>query len=334
VDHVVSLIPRVQVFGLVDTLEHLEKGGRIGGARALLGSLLSIKPVVTLVDGKHFVVADSADDVIMRVTRYRAAVLALAERYPDLKANAPFVKLQSELSDLESQIQASRQIYNGNVWAGLKNPSQNSIYLVTNNKWNWFVYQGVDFTVTKQTSKINLIGTYTRSWDHIAGTWQPNDPASIIQPSAFADNAGLGTVRGNTTNSLTGSADTRDRMWQYHQFRTGVTWSAPWQLRIAGSLTAQSGTPTGPMTTNIAAPDPQYGPTTLVINGRTVSNPLATTYRFAYANRGDGQLWCPWLIVSSACDWPIIRLPRCDSSLRTVPISSRSISSRSPTRKL
>jgi DegV family protein with EDD domain len=36
---------------VVDTLEHLEKGGRIGGARALLGSLLSIKPVVTLVDG-------------------------------------------------------------------------------------------------------------------------------------------------------------------------------------------------------------------------------------------------------------------------------------------
>ncbi len=46
-----ELIGRCQVFGVVDTLEHLEKGGRIGGARALLGSLLSIKPVVTLVDG-------------------------------------------------------------------------------------------------------------------------------------------------------------------------------------------------------------------------------------------------------------------------------------------
>ncbi len=46
-----QLIPRTSVFGVVDTLEHLEKGGRIGGARALLGSLLSIKPVVTLVDG-------------------------------------------------------------------------------------------------------------------------------------------------------------------------------------------------------------------------------------------------------------------------------------------
>ncbi len=45
------LIAHTKVFGVVDTLEHLEKGGRIGGARALLGSLLSIKPVVTLVDG-------------------------------------------------------------------------------------------------------------------------------------------------------------------------------------------------------------------------------------------------------------------------------------------
>ena len=36
--------------------------------------------VVTLVDGKHFVVADATDDVVMRVTRYRAAVLALAEQ--------------------------------------------------------------------------------------------------------------------------------------------------------------------------------------------------------------------------------------------------------------
>ena len=46
-----ALIARTKVFGVLDTLEHLEKGGRIGGARALLGSLLSIKPVVTLVDG-------------------------------------------------------------------------------------------------------------------------------------------------------------------------------------------------------------------------------------------------------------------------------------------
>lgn len=50
-DRAQHLIARTKVFGVLDTLVHLEKGGRIGGARALLGSLLSIKPVVTLVDG-------------------------------------------------------------------------------------------------------------------------------------------------------------------------------------------------------------------------------------------------------------------------------------------
>jgi DegV family protein with EDD domain len=42
---------RQRLFGTLDTLEYLRKGGRIGGARALLGSMLSIKPVVTVHDG-------------------------------------------------------------------------------------------------------------------------------------------------------------------------------------------------------------------------------------------------------------------------------------------
>ena len=44
----------------------------------------------------------------------------------------------------------------------------------------------------------------------------------------------------------------------------------------------------------------QFGPATesVTYNGttRTVSNPLAETYRFAGANRGAGQIWCPWLL--------------------------------------
>ncbi len=64
------LIPRTSVFGVVDTLEHLEKGGRIGGARALLGSLLSIKPVVTLVDG--VVAEESKQRTRSRSLRYLA----------------------------------------------------------------------------------------------------------------------------------------------------------------------------------------------------------------------------------------------------------------------
>jgi len=43
---------RNRVIATLDTLENLKKGGRIGGAQALLGSLLSIKPVIEVVDGK------------------------------------------------------------------------------------------------------------------------------------------------------------------------------------------------------------------------------------------------------------------------------------------
>ena len=43
---------RERVYFVVDTLEYLYKGGRIGGAQALFGSLLQIKPILTLRDGK------------------------------------------------------------------------------------------------------------------------------------------------------------------------------------------------------------------------------------------------------------------------------------------
>jgi DegV family protein with EDD domain len=46
-----SASQRARFFGLVETLEYLEKGGRIGKAQALLGSLLRIKPILTLREG-------------------------------------------------------------------------------------------------------------------------------------------------------------------------------------------------------------------------------------------------------------------------------------------
>lgn len=42
-------------------------------------------------------------------------LIAIAENYPDLKANTNFAQLQSELSDTENKIQAARRFYNGNV---------------------------------------------------------------------------------------------------------------------------------------------------------------------------------------------------------------------------
>ncbi|KKQ19656.1 MAG: LemA-like protein [Candidatus Nomurabacteria bacterium GW2011_GWA1_37_20] len=43
------------------------------------------------------------------------SIFAIAEAYPDLKANQNFLALQNELSDTENKIQAARRFYNGNV---------------------------------------------------------------------------------------------------------------------------------------------------------------------------------------------------------------------------
>lgn len=47
-----EMIPRNRTYFVVDTLEYLHKGGRIGGAQALFGSILQVKPILVLRDGR------------------------------------------------------------------------------------------------------------------------------------------------------------------------------------------------------------------------------------------------------------------------------------------
>jgi len=47
-----GLVHKARVICVVDTLTYLERGGRIGKARALLGSLLNVKPILQLKDGE------------------------------------------------------------------------------------------------------------------------------------------------------------------------------------------------------------------------------------------------------------------------------------------
>jgi len=51
VREVTSQRDRTKLYGALDTLEGLRKGGRIGGAQAMLGSVLSIKPIIEIRDG-------------------------------------------------------------------------------------------------------------------------------------------------------------------------------------------------------------------------------------------------------------------------------------------
>lgn len=49
---VIAMAPRIHTIFAVDTLEYLARGGRIGKARALVGGLLGIKPILGIIDGE------------------------------------------------------------------------------------------------------------------------------------------------------------------------------------------------------------------------------------------------------------------------------------------
>lgn len=72
---VVDRRDRTKLFGVLDTLEFLQRGGRIGRAQALLGSMLSIKPLVEIRDG----VVNEAGKVRTRSKALRALVEKVKE---------------------------------------------------------------------------------------------------------------------------------------------------------------------------------------------------------------------------------------------------------------
>jgi hypothetical protein len=190
-------------------------------------------------------------------------------------------------------------IYTNGVFQGYKNPNFNQIYLVTNNQWNRLVYSGLDVSVAKQGDRVQWLASYNHQWRHVAGTWVPNDPASFIQPDAFANDKGIGMTRGSLStpldsNSLSGTYMAGAGNWRDNVVSLSASTRLRWGVRVAPVITYQNGMWSGPIVTRIAAADPAFGPTTVTLsNGRLVSNPLATTIRFAYPTRGDGQFALP-----------------------------------------
>jgi hypothetical protein len=186
-------------------------------------------------------------------------------------------------------------IYTNGVFKGYTNPAFNQIYLVTNNQWNRLIYSGLDISIAKQGDRVQWLATYNHQWRHVAGTWVPNDPASFIQPGAFANDKGIGNTKApfstpTESNSLSGTYMAGSGQWRDDVISISGSVRGPLGIRCAPLMAYQSGPWSGPIVTRIAAPDLAFGPTTLVLsNGRLVSNPLATTIRFAYPTRGDGQ---------------------------------------------
>ncbi|MBW8827490.1 MAG: DegV family protein [Acidobacteria bacterium] len=106
---------RTHVYGALDTLENLKKGGRIGNAQALLGSLLSIKPIIDVSTG----IVEEAGKVRTRSKALRALVDRVAaagavENLAVMHANAPDV---DELVGLLAEHHPREQIHIGIIGA-------------------------------------------------------------------------------------------------------------------------------------------------------------------------------------------------------------------------
>ena len=98
---------RTHVFGTLDTLENLRKGGRIGGAQALLGSMLSIKPIVDISSGK-----------VEEAAKQRTRRKALGWLRDTVRAAGPvehLAVLHGEASDVGNFCEMLAEVHSGDI---------------------------------------------------------------------------------------------------------------------------------------------------------------------------------------------------------------------------
>ena len=108
--HLTQKRDEIGLVAMVDTLEYLKKGGRISAATALAGSLLSIKPVITLEDGK-VVMAGKARGSRQGNTLLREMI----QKCGGINFSKPFALAYSGLSDalLQKYISDCAELWQG-----------------------------------------------------------------------------------------------------------------------------------------------------------------------------------------------------------------------------
>lgn len=101
---------KTRVYGALDTLENLKKGGRISGVKALLASALAIKPIIEVRDGK-----------IMEGGKERTRSKALAFLVEKVKSAGPITNLavlHAQCSDLDAFVGQLKAVYSGEIITG------------------------------------------------------------------------------------------------------------------------------------------------------------------------------------------------------------------------
>lgn len=105
-----ELAETTHVYGALDTLENLRKGGRIGGAKALLASALAIKPIIEVRDGK-------VEQAGKQRTRGKALAF-LVEKLQMHKDVRNLCVLQADCPDVDAFVEMLRPHYSGEIVIG------------------------------------------------------------------------------------------------------------------------------------------------------------------------------------------------------------------------
>ena len=75
---------------------------------------------------------------------------------------------------------------------GLVDPNLGIVTQEHNSTWTQVVVDAWEATFAKNMSNnFQIVGSVTRQWQHLEGTWGPTDPARFVQPDAFPNNRDL-----------------------------------------------------------------------------------------------------------------------------------------------
>lgn len=103
---------RIRLIALLDTLEYLKKGGRISGAAAAVGAVLSIKPVIAIEDGEVVVLGKARGS-----KNGNNMIKQLIQKEGGINFDMPYTLAYSGLSDdlLKKYIKDSAELYEGHA---------------------------------------------------------------------------------------------------------------------------------------------------------------------------------------------------------------------------
>jgi len=107
----ISLADRTRVFGALDTLDNLKKGGRVGNAKAMLATALSIKPIIEVADGvveeagKQRTRSKALKHLVNKVQSFEGRMENLAV-------------LHADCSDVDTFVDMLRPHYSGEIVVG------------------------------------------------------------------------------------------------------------------------------------------------------------------------------------------------------------------------